>query len=115
MARTPSASAKAEPINLSGIRYQNWCSDSAPPVVMNPAADLHACIAWCWGEARLAHELAINAQCYEQPLDPIVDAIEAHLAGLEVVLDQLGTRTAAGEGSAAGQSKRADACTAGRV
>ena len=49
-------------ISLSGPRYQNWHAGGEPPVVLNPSADLHALIAWCWGEAVLANQLAINAQ-----------------------------------------------------
>jgi hypothetical protein len=81
-------------IDLSGLRYQNWCVEVRPPVVLNPDADLHSCIAWCWGEANEAHQLAINAQCYEQPVGPLVDAIQARLMALVQMLEVLGSRTA---------------------
>ena len=80
--------------DLSGWRYENWSSDNAePPVVMNPRARLHTCIAWCWGEAREAHELAINAQCYEQDVGALIDAIQSRLMPLERMLEALSART----------------------
>ncbi len=88
-------------ISLSGPRYQNWHAGGEPPVVLNPSADLHALIAWCWGEAVLANQLAINAQCYEQNLVPLIDAIQDRLAALETVLKALGERTEPRTGGAA--------------
>ena len=37
---------------VSGYRYSNWRMDGPPPLIVNPQADHHALLAWCWGEAR---------------------------------------------------------------
>ena len=43
---------------FAGYGYQNWCHGVAPPVTVNPAAPLHAKLAWCWGEMHQIDELA---------------------------------------------------------
>ncbi len=57
------ATTKQQPDNkldyrFAGFGYQNWCVDGAPPVIVNPAATLHAKLAWCWGEMRMIDDLA---------------------------------------------------------
>ena len=37
---------------VSGYRYSNWRMDGPPPLIVNPQADHHALLAWCWGEVQ---------------------------------------------------------------
>ncbi|MBP6536524.1 MAG: hypothetical protein KA211_07270, partial [Xylophilus sp.] len=37
---------------VSGYRYNNWRMDGPPPLIVNPQADHHALLAWCFGEAQ---------------------------------------------------------------
>ncbi|MBS0408186.1 MAG: hypothetical protein JSS17_17830 [Proteobacteria bacterium] len=86
----------AKQIDLSGYLYQNWGLDNTnPPVVLNPDASLHACIAWCWGEVAEAHGLAMVARVNNIEGGAVLDAVLSRLTALERMLEHLGERTRA--------------------
>jgi hypothetical protein len=82
-------------IDLSGFRRENWCAvDSAPPVVMNPEATLHACVAWAWGEVYEANQLLAAAM----PVVPVspqmqLDTVVSRLMGAVAMLEALAEAT----------------------
>lgn len=39
-------------VDVFGYRCQNWRSDRPTPFIVNPEADMHALLAWCWAEAQ---------------------------------------------------------------
>jgi hypothetical protein len=93
-------------IDLSGLHYRNWERDTSPsdspPVVLNPKASLHQCIAWCWGEISEAHHLAIQGQTGGDDAAWVVlgAAIQSRLMLVERVLEALCHRTQGGHGVA---------------
>jgi hypothetical protein len=84
-------------VNLAGWRYLNWsATDEDAPVIANPNASLHACIAWCWGEIAAAHELVaslINDEFVDA--GPIFAELKDRVMGAEAMLDSLSDRTRA--------------------
>lgn len=56
MAKTP-LGTHAQSVPVSSYRHENWRTDGPPPLIVNPAADLHALMAFAWGEARDVQEI----------------------------------------------------------
>jgi hypothetical protein len=52
-------------VNVSSYRFENWNMSGPAPVIINPEADTHTLIAWCWGEA--ADLLDLSTGCCTQP------------------------------------------------
>lgn len=44
--------AIARTVPVSSYRHENWRMDGPPPLIVNPEADLHALMAYAWGEAK---------------------------------------------------------------
>lgn len=51
MANTKPLGATASSVPVSSYRHENWRMDGPPPLIVNPEADLHALMAYAWGEA----------------------------------------------------------------
>jgi len=91
-------------IALSSGAYTNWTScPDAPPVVLNPKASLHACLAWCWGEIVEANQLAMQGQAAADgdSWDVLGNAIQSRLMIVEAMLHELCKRTLSCSASAA--------------
>ena len=88
---TARALAKA----VSGFRYTNWRSDGPPPLIVNPQADDHALLAWCWGEAQ---HISLLCQMHLNDGDntaaDLADALLANVQGLTALLESLAARSA---------------------
>lgn len=82
-------------IDLSGVHVENWRTDvGAPPVILNPDATLHACIAWAWGELYEARRIALAGLTADkdQALG-LMEAIGSRVNGAERVISLLGDLT----------------------
>lgn len=79
---------------FAGYGYQNWRMDGAPPVVANPAATMHAKLAWCWGEMKQIDDLAIVMCTSENKHLASVGNMLVHKAmGLIAMLEHLAEAT----------------------
>lgn len=90
----------ANPLDMAGHCYRNWgAGNDNPPIILNPKASVHACIAWCWGEAAQAHELVMMARSNDTNNAAVLDSVLARLDGLERMLDYVGERTRDADGA----------------
>ena len=81
---------------VSGIRCTNWRNDGPPPLIVNPQADHHALLAWCWGEARQIEMLCRlnlgNDDCSAADMaDVLVSSAMALTALLEHIVQRSNT------------------------
>lgn len=86
------------PVGLSGFHCRNWdlSNHGQPPVILNPSADVHMCIAWCWGEAREAQDISLAAQHGEldrDVVDSLIAVVHHRLLVLAQMLEALAERT----------------------
>ena len=82
-------------VNLSGWRHENWTmAGGHPPVVLNPAASVHSCIAWGWGEARELLDLLHAAYDADAANAGLIEAGISRAMVLASMLDHLADRTA---------------------
>ncbi|MDO5289878.1 MAG: hypothetical protein Q4F13_09645 [Pseudomonadota bacterium] len=84
-----------EKLDLSGVHVQNWRTDCGPPpVVLNPDATVHACIAWAWGELYEVKHLAMVGLSADEADTPLlIEAIHSRINAAESVLRMLGELT----------------------
>lgn len=88
---TLGAIARAVPV--SSYRHENWRMDGPPPLIVNPEADLHALMAYAWGEAKdiegIVLEFLTDADVTAQALANILFArVPQLVAMLEFFADQ---------------------------
>ena len=80
---------------VSGFRYTNWHSDGPPPLIVNPQADHHALLAWCWAEA---HQITMLCRMHledtENTAADLADALLPGAMGLAALLEHLAARSA---------------------
>lgn len=80
---------------VSGFRCTNWHHDGPPPLIVNPQADTHALLAWCWGEAQ---QISLLCQMHLNDGDntaaDLADAMLANVKGLAALLEHLAARSA---------------------
>jgi len=80
--------------NVSGCRHENWRMDGPPPLIVNPQADLHALLAWCWGEASELETIATGCLGGEGfSTEQLANLFFHRLPGLVSVLEHLADRT----------------------
>ena len=80
---------------VSGIRCTNWRNDGPPPLIVNPQADHHALLAWCWGEARQIEMLCrMHIEDTENTAADLADALLPGAMGLAALLEHLAARSA---------------------
>ena len=81
-------------VNLSGWRHENWTMvGGQPPVVLNPAASVHSCVAWSWGEAQELLDLLHAAYDADVANAGLVEAGISRAMVLTKMLEQLAERT----------------------
>lgn len=79
---------------VSGYRHTNWRMDGPPPLIVNPQADVHALLAWAWGEAKdleILHFMHTSDE--ETTAAELVAAGLNRLVGLTAMLECLAERT----------------------
>ena len=80
---------------VSGYRYSNWRMDGPPPLIVNPQADHHALLAWCWGEVQQIILLCqLHAGDDDNTAADLVNAMLSNVMGLVGVLEHLAVRSA---------------------
>ena len=91
---------KATPgVNVSGYRCENWRTGGQPPLIVNPEADLHALLAWCWGEAmdlQLLHGAHITDE--ESTASDLTAIAMNRVIGLTAMLEHLAQQTLPAKG-----------------
>lgn len=83
-------------INVSGYRRENWrgAGDGPLPLIVNPEADLHALVAWCWGETKDMELLVL--QCLGAngfDMEALASLLFSRLPGVVSALEFLSDRT----------------------
>ncbi|AVO35372.1 hypothetical protein [Ottowia oryzae] len=82
-------------VNLSGWRHENWTMvGGQPPVVLNPAASVHSCIAWGWGEAQELLDLLHAAYDANSSNAGLIEVGLSRATVLSKMLEHLAERTA---------------------
>lgn len=98
MQRPAPIGASAAKVSVSSYRHENWRMDGPPPLIVNPNADLHALMAYAWGEARdiegIVLEFLTDADVTAQALANI---LFARLPQLVAMLEFLADRAHEGE------------------
>ena len=80
---------------VSGFRCTNWRIDGPPPLIINPQADHHALLAWCWGEAQQIELLCrLHAGDDDNTAADLAAAMLSNVMGLAGVLEHLAVRSA---------------------
>ena len=80
---------------VSGIRCTNWRNDGPPPLIVNPQADHHALLAWCWGEARQIEMMCrMHLGDDDNTAADLADALLHGAVGLAALLEHLAARSA---------------------
>lgn len=92
-----STGASASKVNVSSYRHENWRMGGPQPLIVNPQADLHALLAWCWGEAADLNILASEC-CGETDMDTqtLASLFYGRMPALVSVLEHLGNETVKG-------------------
>lgn len=76
MALSAPIGAAASSVPVSSYRHENWRMDGPPPLIVNPAADLHTLMAYAWGEAQdidcIVREFLTDADVTAQALASIL-------------------------------------------
>ena len=96
---TPITTKASHGVNVSGYRCENWRTGGQPPLIVNPEADLHALLAWCWGEARdleLLHGAHITDE--ESTASDLVNIAMNRVIGLTAMLEHLAQQTLPAKG-----------------
>ena len=80
---------------VSGFRCTNWRHDGPPPLIVNPQADHHALLAWCFGEAQQIELLCrLHAGDDDNTAADLAAAMLSNVMGLVGVLEHLAVRSA---------------------
>ena len=80
---------------VSGFRCTNWRHDGPLPLIVNPQADHHALLAWCWGEVQQIELLCrLHAGDEDNTAADLVNAMLSNVMGLAGVLEHLAVRSA---------------------
>lgn len=77
---------------VAGTAWENWRMGGEPPVQINPNAQTHELIAWCWGEARhIENIVAIfsAARHGEHDATAVADLLDARARALTAMLYRL--------------------------
>jgi hypothetical protein len=81
---------------VSGYRYNNWRMDGPPPLIVNPQADHHALLAWCFGEAQQIELLCrLHAGDDDNTAADLAAAMLSNVMGLVGVLEHIAAQTEA--------------------
>ena len=81
-------------VNVSGYRCENWRTGGPAPLIVNPGADMHVLLAWCWGEAKdleLLHSVHISDE--ETTASDLVNIAMSRVIGLTAMLEHLAQQT----------------------
>ena len=73
--------------------YRNWRESGPTPLLLNPQADMHALIAWCWGEvSRVTDSLLLNILAGTGTIDGsiVADVAYQQLLPVAEVLPHMG-------------------------
>ena len=90
----PITTKAAQGVNVSGYRCENWRAGGQPPLIVNPEADLHALISWCWGEAmdlQLLH--SVHSSDEESTASDLAAIGMNRVMGLAAMLEHLAQQT----------------------
>ena len=96
----PITTKAASVINVSGYRCENWRTGGPTALIVNPEADLHALLAWCWGEAKdleLLHSVHISAE--EATASDLAAIAMNRVIGLTAMLEHLAQQTLPAKGA----------------
>ena len=99
---TPITPKAALDVNVSGYRCKNWRAGGPAPLIVNPEADLHALLAWCWGEAmdlQLLH--SAHSSDEESTASDLVAIGMNRVMGLTAMLKHLAQQTLPAKGGQA--------------
>ena len=96
----PITTKAAAGVNVSGYRCENWRIGGPAPLIVNPEADLHALLAWCWGEAmdlQLLH--SAHSSDEESTASDLAAIAMNRVIGLTAVLEHLAQQTLPAKGA----------------
>ncbi len=80
---------------VSGSRSTNWRNDGPPPLIVNPQADHHALLAWCWGEARQIEMMCrMHLGDDDNTAADLADVLLTNITRLAALLEHIVARSA---------------------
>lgn len=94
--RAESTQTPAVP-EIAGTAWENWRLGGEPPVQINPNAQTHELIAWCWGEARhIANIVAVfsTSRHGDHDATTVADLLDARAQALTAMLHRLASNSA---------------------
>lgn len=83
-------------VNVSGFRRENWRGpqDGPAPIIINPQADMHALVAWCWGETKDMELLVLQCMGADGfDMDALTSLLYSRLPGVVNALEFLASHT----------------------
>lgn len=98
MALSAPIGAAASSVPVSSYRHTNWRMSGPPPLIVNPEADLHALMAFAWGEtADIEDVVSAFVSDNESTAQDLASILYGRVSPLVAVLEFLADKALKGE------------------